>query len=52
MGDTVKTCCGQCRTRYVATTRTEGWVDLRYTPRERQACDECCETKAEAAGGE
>jgi len=43
-----KTCCGQCGTRYVVTRRTDGSVELRYTPQEQQRCEECGRTdKAE-----
>ena len=46
---TDETCVGQCRTRYVVTTRQHGWVLLRYTPRELRACDKCCKTDSQEA---
>jgi hypothetical protein len=53
MNDTTVVCCGRCRTRYCVTSRISGTVELRYTPRELETCEECSRTDhAEKAGGD
>jgi hypothetical protein len=43
--DTTHTCCGQCQTRYCVTSKTVGFVLLRYTPESLPYCKECSQTK-------
>jgi hypothetical protein len=45
MNDTTKSCVGRCGTRYVVTRRLDGAVELRYSPRDEELCDECRNTK-------